>query len=108
MFACLEVPDEKVLGLGQRSPPPPPYSHQNGCTPLGFTHWLAAAPVDRSPTAFVGYPTAVRVMAVTVLRALDGGRMVVRGGATAVAGCNGRRFVWLPAVAGRLRAAVWH
>ena len=24
---------------------PPPYSPQNGCTPLGVTHWLGAAPV---------------------------------------------------------------
>ena len=46
-------------GLGQPrgggSPPPynpprpcakpPPYNPQNGCTPLGVTHWLAAAPV---------------------------------------------------------------
>ena len=24
---------------------PPPYSPQNSCTPLGVTHWLAAAPV---------------------------------------------------------------
>ena len=23
----------------------PPYSPQNGCTPLGVTHWLGAAPV---------------------------------------------------------------
>ena len=48
---------EKVLGLGQRrggmgSPPPsevgggpPPYSPPNCRTPLGVTHWLAAAPV---------------------------------------------------------------
>ena len=46
---------EKVLGLGQRSPPPPfgggvgspppPYSPANCRTPLGVTHWLAAAPV---------------------------------------------------------------
>ena len=25
---------------------PPPYSPQNCHTPLGVTHWLAAAPVD--------------------------------------------------------------
>ena len=53
-FGCLripnrsEVPDEKVLGLGQprggAGVPPPPYNPQNGCTPLGVTHWLAAAP----------------------------------------------------------------
>ena len=47
---------EKVLGLGQRrggGPPPlrrgvgspPPYSPPNYRTPLGVTHWLAAAPV---------------------------------------------------------------
>ena len=48
---------EKVLGLGQRRggavPPPPsegggvppPYSPPNCRTPLGVTHWLAAAPV---------------------------------------------------------------
>ena len=49
---------EKVLGLGQRSPPPPfgggwgppppPYSPPNCRTPLGVTHWLAAAPVENS------------------------------------------------------------
>ena len=50
---------EKVLGLGQRRggwgpppvrrgvPPPPPYSPPNCRTPLGVTHWLAAAPVIR-------------------------------------------------------------
>ena len=41
---------EKVLGLGQRRGggwPPPPYSPPNCRTPLGVTHWLAAAPVFR-------------------------------------------------------------
>ena len=32
-------------GSGQPSPPPPPYSPQNCRTPLGVTHWLAAAPL---------------------------------------------------------------
>ena len=50
---------EKVLGLGQPrggSPPlrrgvgspPPPYSPPNCRTPLGVTHWLAAAPVTQT------------------------------------------------------------
>ena len=36
-----------LLGLGQRRGgcPPPPYSPPNFRTPLGVTHWLAAAPV---------------------------------------------------------------
>ena len=34
-------------GLGQPRSPLPPYNPQNGCTPLGVTHWLAAAPVRR-------------------------------------------------------------
>ena len=36
-------------GLGQQrgaGSPPPPYNLQNGCTPLGVTHWLAAAPMS--------------------------------------------------------------
>ena len=37
---------EKVLGLGQQGGGvPPPYSPPNCRTPLGVTHWLAAAPV---------------------------------------------------------------
>ena len=33
-------------GLGQpRGGGSPPYNPQNGCTPLGVTHWLAAAPM---------------------------------------------------------------
>ena len=36
---------EKVMGLGQRRGGPPPYSPPNCRTPLGVTHWLAAAPV---------------------------------------------------------------
>ena len=51
-----------VRGLGQRRggvpappsegggvPPPPPYSPPNCRTPLGVTHWLAAAPVIVGP-----------------------------------------------------------
>ena len=57
---------EKVLGLGQPrggggvpppplrrgvGVPPPPYSPPNCRTPLGVTHWLAAAPVAATPSA---------------------------------------------------------
>ena len=34
----------KGAGFGS-TPPPPPCSPQNGRTPLGVIHWLAAAPV---------------------------------------------------------------
>ena len=36
-------------GLGQPGGgSSPPYNPQNGCTPLGVTHWLAAAPMRAS------------------------------------------------------------
>ena len=41
--------------------PPPPYSPQNSRTPLGVTHWLAAAPVlegGDSKTSHHGYNSA--------------------------------------------------
>ena len=62
---------EKVLGLSQRrgggvprpfeggwGPPPPPYSPPNCRTPLGVTHWLAAAPVGwvYPPSQGQGHP----------------------------------------------------
>ena len=34
-------PQGQPKGRGEGSPP---YNPQNGCTPLGVTHWLAAAP----------------------------------------------------------------
>ena len=40
-------PTHRPPRFGSTKPLPPPYSPQNGCTPLGFTHWLAAAPVVR-------------------------------------------------------------
>ena len=35
----------KGAGFGSTKGVPPPYGHQNSRTPLGVTHWLAAAPV---------------------------------------------------------------
>ena len=32
---------------------PPPCNPENGCTPLGFTHWLAAVPVETRSSMFM-------------------------------------------------------
>ena len=52
-FVCLRAwtgPAGKGAGFGSTKGggPPPPYSPPNCRTPLGVTHWLAAAPVGQS------------------------------------------------------------
>ena len=41
-------PPPPPLGGGWGPPPPPPHSPPNCRTPLGVTHWLAAAPVQHT------------------------------------------------------------
>ena len=86
-----------MLHAHTRPPPPLPDNPQNGCTPLGVTHWLAAAPVPQAQR------TRARAHTGRLLQHSNGPRcegppkaeptteQSPQGGATLVADCCGRR-----------------
>ena len=71
-------------GLGQpRGGSPPPYSPQNCRTPLGVTHWLAAAPVSYGVRPFQYFPAAPAPPQSETLRIADQRREVLCSGGEA-------------------------